>query len=370
MTAAWTLRRVTRPGLLAALAILAAGAAQAQVTTDFPSRGAEQEVLSIHAATDLAAMRPLILDFQEANPGLRVAFVEYVTNDLYAAASEACRSGRVIGDILLSSSVDQLVRLANDGCAHNVDPPNAAALPRWAKWRGDVFGFTFEPVVFVYNRKLVPPDAVPKTHLELADRLRLEPETYRGRVGTYDIRLSGIGYLLAFNDALQTTTTYGRLLEGLGRAAVVVRCCTSEILDEVEAGRVLIGYNMLASYAYARMRAGADIGIVMPADYTLVLSRGAMIPNGAPHLSAATRFLDYLLSPRGQTTAREKAFFFGFDGQAPPDIEGASAIMQTGIGRPIAIGPALLAVQDDQRRGRFLGEWSRSMVDIGASGSQ
>jgi iron(III) transport system substrate-binding protein len=341
-----------------------AGLAQGIPTPTFPALQGEQEVLSIHAATDRPAMEPLIRDFQLLNPNTRVEFVEYVTNDLFAAASKACQDGQALGDVLLSSGVDQLVKLANDGCAGSVRSPETQTVPRWANWRDEVFGFTFEPVVFVYNRDRVPVEDVPKTHLEIADLLRLKPDTYQGRVGTYDIRQSGIGYLLAFNDSKQTTTTYGRLLESLGRAHTVVRCCTGEILDEIEAGRILIGYNMLASYAYARVRAGARLGLVMPADYTLVLSRGAMIPATAGNAAAGTRFVNYLLSGRGQTLAQREAFFFGFAGEAPAGIEGAASIVRTGIARPIAIGPALLAVQDDERRRRFIADWSRSLVDM------
>jgi iron(III) transport system substrate-binding protein len=341
-----------------------AGLAQGIPTPTFPALQGEQEVLSIHAATDRPAMEPLIRDFQLLNPNTRVEFVEYVTNDLFAAASKACQDGQALGDVLLSSGVDQLVKLANDGCAGSIRSPETQTVPRWANWRDEVFGFTFEPVVFVYNRDRVPVEDVPKTHLEIADLLRLKPDTYQGRVGTYDIRQSGIGYLLAFNDSKQTTTTYGRLLESLGRAHTVVRCCTGEILDGIEAGRILIGYNMLASYAYARVRAGARLGLVMPADYTLVLSRGAMIPATAGNAAAGTRFVNYLLSGRGQTLAQREAFFFGFAGEAPAGIEGAASIVRTGIARPIAIGPALLAVQDDERRRRFIADWSRSLVDM------
>ncbi len=343
-----------------------AGLAQGIPTPTFPALQGEQEVLSIHAATDRPAMEPLIRDFQILNPNTRIEFVEYVTNDLFAAAFKACQDGRALGDVLLSSGVDQLVKLANDGCAGSVRSPETQTIPRWANWRDEVFGFTFEPVVFVYNRDRVPAEDVPKTHLEIADLLRLKPETYQGRVGTYDIRQSGIGYLLAFNDSQQTTTTYGRLLESLGRAHTVVRCCTGEILDEIEAGRILIGYNMLASYAYARVRAGARLGLVMPSDYTLVLSRGAMIPAGAGKAAAGTRFINYLLSGRGQTLAQQEAFFFGFAGEAPAGVEGAASIVRAGIARPIAIGPALLAVQDDERRRRFIADWSRSLIDMTA----
>jgi iron(III) transport system substrate-binding protein len=140
----------------------------------------------------------------------------------------------------------------------------------------------------------------------------------------------------------------------------VVRCCTSEILDEVAAGRLLIGYNTLGSYAYERVRRGEPLGIIMPADYTLVLSRGAMVPTQSRQPALASRFLDYLVSPRGQSVGQSQSFFFGSDGSAPPGIEGAD-IVSSGIARPIALAPALLAVQDRARRQRFLDDWTKSI---------
>ncbi|MDR6955487.1 iron(III) transport system substrate-binding protein [Ancylobacter sp. 3268] len=351
----------TRLGFALALMFAAITGAPAQTMTRFPAITTQVDTLSIHAATDLYALEPLIRDFQQLSPGTMVEIVEYVTNDLFSTAGGACDDGGALGDVFLSSSVDQLVKLANDGCAQRIEGADLARAPRWANWRDEVFGFTFEPIVMVYNRDGMSEAEVPRTHLELAELLRRDADRYRGRVGTYDVRLSGIGYLLAFNDARQTTTTYGRLLESLGRAQVVVRCCTSQILDEVAAGRLLIGYNLLGSYAYERVRRGQPIGIVMPADYTLVLSRGAMVPIRAPNPGLATRFVNYLLSERGQSVGRSQSFFFGLDGSAPAGIEGPD-VVTSGIARPIVVGPTLLAVQDAARRKRFLEDWSQSVI--------
>lgn len=357
------MKRIIAHALSGLTLLFAAQTATGQTTALFPVPG-ETEYLSIHAATDLYALRPLIADFQALSPGTTIEVVEYVTNDLFAAAQAACQQGKTLGDVYLSSAVDQLVKLANDGCAQPAYGASLSGLPRWANWRDEVFGFTYEPIVMAYNRELVPSGDIPRTHLELADLLRTKAQTYTGKIGTYDIRLSGIGYLLAFNDARQTSTTYGRVLESLGRAQVVLRCCTAEILEEIAQGRLLIGYNMLASYAYERVRQGDPLGIVMPADYTLVLSRGAMMPRHSGRPDTAARFLDYLMSDRGQQVASKQAFFFGPDGSAPPGIDGPD-VVTSGIARPIAIGPTLLAVQDAARRKRFLEDWTKSVVQSG-----
>ena len=360
-----------KPALLATLlaAVLALAAApapaRAQETSHFPARANEVDTLTIHAAADIAAMKPLIEGFQERHPNWGVRYVEYVTNDLVVAATRACETGKVLGDVLLSSAVDHLVKLANDGCARALRSDAGRALPHWANWRDEVFGFTFEPAVIAYNYDAVPPGDVPRTRVELAELLRSKEDFYRGRIGTYDQRRSGIGYLLTISDARQTSA-YGRLIESFGRARAVVHCCTSDLLDELERGRLLIGYNLLGSYAYARIKAGARLRIVLPRDYTVVLSRGAMIPARAHRPALASAFVEFILSNEGQRISRERAFFFSIDGASPADVDGPSSIISAGLFRPITIGPSLLAVYDEARRTRFLAEWTRSVVTVPA----
>lgn len=353
--------------ILAAWAALAAGEATPAERTLLPSPAVEREVLTIRAATDLPAMAPLVRDFQSLSPHTTVEYLDDVTSDLFEAAQKGCRSGQAYADIILSSAVDHLVKLANDGCATTHRSPQTGRTPEWARWRDEVFGFTFEPAVIVYNTNHLSEAEAPRTRAELIDLLRSQPDRFRGRVGTYDVRLSGIGYLFALNDLKQISTSYGRLLESMGRARAVVRCCTSEILDDIAAGRLVIGYNMLGSYAYARIRAGAPLRIVLPRDYTLVLSRGAMIPRSARRPDVGARFLDYLLSERGQRVAREEGFFFAAEMQPPPGVDGPPALAHSGIFRPITIGPNLLPVQDQARRKRFLADWSRSIIDMNAA---
>jgi iron(III) transport system substrate-binding protein len=223
-----------------------------------------------------------------------------------------------------------------------------------------VFGFTFEPAVIVYNRALVPPAEVPRSRVALIDLMREHPQRYGGRIGAYDIALSGIGFLFASFDG-RNALIYGRLLEGFGRMRLETRCCTGDLIRELAEGKLLVGYNLLGSYAIAAQRQGAPIGIVIPEDYVLALSRGAMIPAQAPNPQAARRFLDFLLSPAGQKIVREEAFFSDFSGQMPEGVEGPALMVEPGILRPIVIGPGLLPVQDQAKRSRFLRDWHKAL---------
>jgi iron(III) transport system substrate-binding protein len=180
-------------GLLAALAVLTAsipGRAKGAEPVRFQARAGEKAVLSILSAADLSAMEPLIRDFQSTSPDVSIEYTEYITTDLFSTVQAACETRHGIADLVVSSSVDQLVKLVNDGCALRYRSPMTAGLPDWMQWRDEIFGFTFEPAVIVYNRDLVPPEDVQRTRTELIDLLRTKAERYQGKVGSYDIAQS------------------------------------------------------------------------------------------------------------------------------------------------------------------------------------
>ncbi len=324
----------------------------------FQAPAEERARLVINGVTDADVIAPLIRDFQETAPDVTVEFNDYVSNDLFREAELACRQQRGHGDLWISSSVDHLVKLANDGCARAHRSDETERVSSWANWRDEIFGFAFEPAVIVYNAAQVPPEDVPRSHVEIAELLRRKPDEYWTRIGTYNVKLSGVGYLLAFHDAQQAPTSYGRLLESFSRAQVVTSCCNKEVLDLIENGRLKIAYNILGSYAYARYLRNNDMRVVVPRDYTLILTRGAMIPTHSPQPELAARFVDYLVSERGQKVAREKAFYFAENAPLPPGVDGPISLIESGIGRPIRVGPALLAAQDRATREEFIRNWT------------
>ena len=151
-------------------------------------------------------------------------------------------------------------------------------------------------------------------------------------------------------------------LESFSRAEAVKRCCNAEVLGELAVGNIRIAYNILGSYAYAAYLKNPNLKIVVPRDYALILSRGVLIPTTTGNRDLAARFLDYLLSERGQRVAREQAFFFSEKSPLPDGVDGPAALMESGIGRPIRVGPALLAAQDQIQRARFIADWASSIA--------
>jgi iron(III) transport system substrate-binding protein len=347
------------PALIAfALWTSAAQAAPEDVRYYGPIEAATR--LLVRGTTDIALFDPVLKLFAATQPDLRIDYEQWGSNDLYDLAVAGCSGKAEAADLLISSSVDQQVKLVNDGCAQSHRSAATAALPATSNWRDEVFGITQEPAVIVYNRALVPPQDAPLSRFGLIDLLRLEDGRYEGRVATYDIEQSGLGYLFAFADS-QQATTFGSVIEAFSRTHAVTTCCSSEIIDGVASGKYLIAYNVLGSYALARAAKDSNIVVVAPSDYTLVLLRAAMIPKRAANAQTAGQLIDFLLSETGRQALSAEYLFLT---PSQMDEEGVLGLEDGGSNlRPIPLSPVLLVGLDQQRRQHFIELWRSSFSD-------
>jgi len=292
------------------------------------------------------------------HPEIRLRYVELDAQPLFDRFLAESAAGRTGADILFSSAMDLQVKLVNDGFAQAHRSDNADKLPPWARWRSEIFGLTFEPVVMVVNPKTMSARLLPKNRVELVQSLRDDPRFWRGRVGTYDINASSVGYLLASQDA-RLSSEFGALTEALGDADVRTYQNVSVLLDDIESGKVALGYNVLGSYAKRRIASGAKLRIIYPEDYTLAIVRAAFIARDAPNSDGAHVFLEYLMSIRGQRILATRSDLAA----AREEIKGPygrMGIAGAAVGplRPIPIGPGLLTYLDRQKRERFLTNWN------------
>jgi ABC-type Fe3+ transport system substrate-binding protein len=309
--------------------------------------------LVVRGTTDVAQFTPLLDAFVSATPEIAVRYEQWASNDLYEASAATCAGASPNVDLVVSSAVDLQVKLTNDGCAQPHRSALTSSLPSDANWRNELFGVTEEPAVIVYNRALVPAAEAPRSRFDLIDLLRPAGSRYAGRVATYDIEASGLGYLFAFADS-QQATTFGSLIEAFARTGAVATCCSLEIIDGVAEGRYLVAYNVLGSYALDRAARDSRIAVVAPEDYTLVLRRAAFIPKGAPSPVAAGLLVNFLLSEPGRAALASTQLLFPFD---PADGRREMPEGEASLYRPIPLSPTLLLGLDQQKRASFLARW-------------
>ncbi|MFD0979106.1 ABC transporter substrate-binding protein [Tropicimonas aquimaris] len=335
-------------------ATTAAASAEPEAVKIYGSEEVRDEIV-VRSTTDIELLEPLLRAFAASAPQSRVRYEQWNSNPLYADAARACRTGSNAADLVISSAVDQQVKLVNDGCAQPhwplVDEPGTGPV---ANWRNEVFGITVEPAVIVYNSDFVTIDEAPMSRFDIIDLLRPAGSRFAGRVATYDIQASGLGYLFAFLDS-QQATTFGSMIEAFARAGAIATCCSAEIIDGVADGRYLIAYNVLGSYALNRAETADNLVVVAPSDYTLILRRAALIPKDAGNPAGAAQLLDFILSSEGRRLLAETHLFVDVGNAEEGDVD---VPLATGAAlREIPLSPVLLVGLDRQKRAAFIDLW-------------
>ncbi|CAB3652586.1 signal protein [Achromobacter piechaudii] len=362
--AAWLGAACTAMLLFASVPQDARAAPLEEIVTRYPAPQPTSRTLVIAGPTDTPVVAPLIQGFQSLRPDVSVVYREISSRDLY----EATIDGRLTQvDVLMSSASDLQIRLANDGYAQAYSSPYAAKLPSWAVWRNEVYGFTFEPALIVYNPKRFTEATVPRSRQDILRLLERERASLQGRVGTYDIAASSLGYLLAEQDELVSSNFWG-LANAMGQVGVRLSPTSAQILDAIENDELDLAYNILGSYALSRQAAGSKIGVVFPQDYVLVLARSVLISRRAPSPDLARALVDWLLSPAGQQVASSHAALGSIMEDTPGRWTSEAVLARSqGIVQPVVLSPALLVGLDQRRHSRFVQNWVRLVTDTPTS---
>lgn len=321
---------------------------------DNAQREGELDILS---ATDERKAAAIIAEFRRRYPRIRVSFVEMSAQQVDATVRRQVREGRGTADLVWSAAMDLQMKLVNDGLTQRyVSPERRPHLPRWDNWKNQAWATTAEPIVFVYNRRLISDADVPKDHAQLRAFLDDHRGPTRTRLATYSVADSAVGYLY-FSQDQQVSGDFWRLVRSMGNNGAVFYPDAEDIVSAVASGRAALGYDVVGSYAMDEIKRDPTIGMVMPRDYALVVSRIAVIPAAARHPNAAKLFLDVMLSPKGQSELAAE--------DMPPirdDVPGPKQLMQGTPLRAIRVAPSLLITQDRLTRIHFLRKWSAALA--------
>lgn len=301
------------------------------------------QTLRVLSSTDTSFFSPIIEKFLDDNPAWSVEYLVTTTSDI----DRIFRATPDQFDIVISSAMDLQLKLVNDGFAlelRGIDHPG------WAQWRHRLFAFTTEPATIVVNRAAFEGKPIPRTRQELIRALRQQPDLFRGKLGTYDVRQSGVGYLFATQDA-RASETFWRLMEVMGSLEARLYCCSGDMIDDVASGDLLVAYNVLGSYAAARQEDDQRFEIVLPSDFPTTMMRTGLVSKGTRHLTAAENFIRNMIAI--QTASA------GTNSSRLPLLSQPSEVSNPSV---ITLEPALMTYLDKLKRRTFIKEWTNAVI--------
>lgn len=352
---------------LAALALIPALAC-AQVPAGYPANYADtiaaakkEGKVVIYSTTDTAAAAALINDFKTLYPGISVEYNDMNSTELYNRFISEQAAGGGSADVLWSSSMDLQIKLVNDGNAMSYASPEIKSMPAWSVWKNEAFGTTYEAIAIVYNKRLLTGDEIPQSHADMVRVFAQKADKVKGKVTTYDIEKSGVGFMLITQDS-KHNPQFWDFAKALGAVGPRFQSSSGTMMERISSGENLLGFNIFSSYALLRAKKDPSIGIVYPKDYTMVMSRVMFASKTAKNPNAAKLWVDYILSKRGQTVIANQAEL----GSIRADVEGDQTLagLTKTLGntlRPIPVGPELLAYLDQTKRLEFLKQWQQAI---------
>ncbi|MDO9525317.1 MAG: ABC transporter substrate-binding protein [Gemmobacter sp.] len=352
--------RSTSPLLAFLLMTLTCGLpAAGEVFLFAPPSGNARAELRIYSSLDERLAAPLIAAFQTHHPNVAVRYEDLLTGAITARVRHETDTRGQTADFVFSSGMDLQMKLANDGYARAIRMAVADGWPDWANWQDTAFALTFEPAVLVYHKPSFP-KGPPQSRLALLDWLRSAGVSAGPLVGTYDITRSALGYLFLARDEEHFPDIWV-LLSAMAGVGLKTFATSQDIIDDVADGRLKIGYNILGSYAADQARAHPDLGLVLLKDYTVVVSRVALVPRAAGNPALGQAFLGFLMSREGQELLARKLRLPAVSLEVV-DADSART-MQAALGaqlRPVAVSPGLLVYLDQAKRRRLLARWTKA----------
>jgi len=345
--------------LLFALATPALGASSHYPAPDGSS---DARVLTVYSSLDEPLARPMVEAFQARYPDVAVSYEDLQTVDIYDRVVAETDDGKRTADFAFSSSMDLQVKLANDGYAQESPVDLSSVWPRWANWRNTAYALSYEPAVFIYHKPSFAGTTPPSTRAELITYLRDNADQVYGRIGTYDIERSGVGFMFFSRDQEQYSDLW-TLVDAMGAAGVKLYSTTSAIVDRVASGQYVFGYNILGSYAAEAAARNPNLGIILPADYTIVTSRIGLVPTAAANPDLGRAFLEFFMSAEGQTIMAEQLQIAALN----PAVSGTNTAnsMQQALGnqlRPTPVSPGLMVYLDQVKRARLIRRWNDALI--------
>ena len=315
----------------------------------------------VYSTTDTASANPLIKDFQVLYPGISVEYNDMNSTELYNRFISERAAGAGSADVLWSSSMDLQIKLVSEGNALTYTSPEVAHLPPWSVWKNEAYGTTYEPIAIVYNKRLLSGDEIPQSHADLIRVFTQKADKIKGKVTTYDIEKSGVGFMLITQDS-KYNPAFWDLIKALGVAGPRFQSSAGTMMERISSGENLLGFNIFASYAALRAKKDPSIGIVYPKDYTLVMSRVMFASKSAKNPNAAKLWLDYILSKRGQTIVANQSELGSIRADVEGDMTAAGLSKTLGASlKPIPVSAELLAYLDQTKRLDFIKQWQQAI---------
>jgi iron(III) transport system substrate-binding protein len=275
----------------------AAGAGADQQMVDASKN--EKDGVLVYSIMSENNWKPVLEGFNAKYPWIKVTTTDLGAYEVFERYyTEAAGNART-ADIIATTAPDGWINFAKKG---EVDPyisKEDANIPDMGKIDKGVYAVSTDPMVFVWNKALLPDP--PKTMADLVSMIQKDSAKFQGKLITYDAAGEGFGYGLNWFYTKAKGDEGWKTLEALGTAKPKLQTSGGKMIDSVVAGEAILGFFVSNITVQPRLaQAGQLLGYSFVPDAQIVAVRPMAVTKHAASPNSAKLLLDYILSSEGQ----------------------------------------------------------------------
>ncbi len=252
------------------------------------SRVSAAEKLILYTSMKESLIGAINEKFKQKYPDITMDYQSAGAGKLMAKIATERQAGKILADVLWTSEVPDFYNMKNEGLLDKYVPGNMSELIQpFTDYEGFFTAARLATLGIVYNTRIIK--EAPTQWDNIFEK------QYRGAFGIANPALSGTAYMAI---AMLVKQFGWEFVDKMAANKAKIGKGAGQVIDDTASGE-LVGCIGVDYITIDKIKKGAKLGYAFPPQIILSPSPVAII-KGTPNLSAAQKFVDFLLSKEAQ----------------------------------------------------------------------
>jgi iron(III) transport system substrate-binding protein len=257
-----------------------------------------EKTLTIYSNMSEANWNSVIRTFNSHFPWIRVTTLDLEPSEVFTQYNNEVAENKPTADMIVSSDPVGWLRFFENRSVIIYSSQEDLFIPDVSKSVYGTYAVSSEPIIIIYNKKLVP--VPPKNMPDLAELVKNDPDGYKGQIVTYDAELNATGFAINWFWIDNQGLPGWDILNTIGTVQPVLMVSDREVVQTVGRGGAKIGYFIPSGAVIPYIKTYPDLGWSYMLDSQPILLNSMAITEKAASPNSAKLMIDFILSQEGQ----------------------------------------------------------------------
>lgn len=254
----------------------------------FAQKASAAEKMILYTSMKESLIGAIYEKFKQKYPDVTIDYQSAGAGKLMAKIATERQAGKILADVLWTSEVPDFYNMKNEGLLEKYVPGNMSELIQpFTDYEGYFTAARLATLGIVYNTRFIK--EAPSQWDNIFEK------QYKGAFGIANPALSGTAYMAI---AMLVKQFGWEFIDKMAANKAKIGKGAGQVVDDTASGE-LVGCIGVDYITLDKIKKGATLGYAFPPQIILSPSPVAII-KGTPNLSAAQKFVDFLLSKEAQ----------------------------------------------------------------------